>query len=464
MFTPRTRSEIAEAALGALISRAGLTDTHKGSVLHTLAHAIAAVSASTERQIEAARAAFDFREAAGAELDARLSELPLSTISRLSATPARGVLVVTLSALTSPLTIEEGATFSASAHPEQLYITTEAHTIPAGETRAEIAIEATTGGSAGNLPAGAVDTLTDAPAALTSCTNPAPLAGGLDGEGDSSLKRRAGLYLQSLARSQPAALEYLAYTHSSSAGRVILASLYEPPEVPGYSALYIDDGTGRLDSSTRPGLIYTGTAPAGLSVIYHEAPALASPRVIVTATDGSERTLGPAEVLGVEERGALYIAEGAISEGESYTLGPYEVYTGLIAELQAEIEGDMSAPTASQGWRAAGTRVQVQPARAYALNLDLSLIIAPGYDMSDITATLTRALQELTYELRIGAPLYASRVICAAMQTEGIISARPLVAGTGGTPAEQPLGDVYPPPNRVIRLGALTLTPTTEET
>ena len=55
MFTPRTRDEIAEAALGALITRAGLTDTHEGSVLHTLAQAIAAISAATERQIERAR-------------------------------------------------------------------------------------------------------------------------------------------------------------------------------------------------------------------------------------------------------------------------------------------------------------------------------------------------------------------------------------------------------------------------
>ena len=464
MFTPRTRDEIAEAALGALITRAGLTDTHEGSVLHTLAQAIAAISAATERQIERARAAFDFREASGEELDARLSELPLSTISRLEAQPARGVIIVTLEPLAAPLTIEEGATFGASAHPDQLYLTREAYTIAAGATSAELTIYAAEGGTGGNLPAGAIDSLIDTPPQLTSCTNPAALAGGLEIESDSSLKRRAGLYLQSLARSQPAALEHLAYTHSSSAGRVVLASLHEPPEVLGYSALYIDDGTGRLDTATRAGATYTATAPAGLNVIYHESAALSSPAVIVTALDASTRTLTPAEVLGVPERGALYLSAGAISEGESYTLGPYQVYTGLIKELQDTIEGNPSNPAQAQGYRAAGVRVQVLPARPYLLDFDLSLIVSPSYEVDAIKAQLTQAIIELTYDLAIGAPLYESRLICAAMSLEGVQSARPLQAGTGGTLTERPLGDIYPPANRVIRLGALTLTPSTEET
>lgn len=463
MFEPRTRAEIAEAALGALISRAHLTDTHEGSVINTLAQMIASVSAATERQIESARAAFDFREASGAELDARLSELPLSTITRQPPQKARGVLVVTLEPLAAPLTIEEGATFSASAHPSQLFTTTTAHTIAAGETRAELAIESAEGGAAANLPAGAVDTLTDAPPQLTSCTNPAPLGGGLDEESDSALKRRAGLYLQSLARSQPAALEYLAYSHTSTAGRIILAATYEPPNVPGYTALYIDDGTGQLETQTRPGATYSAPARAGLEVIYHEAPAVASPSIIITATDGTTRTLTSAQALGVPERGAVYLAAGAVAEGETYTLSAYEVYTGLISELQTAIEGDPADPLA-QGYRAAGTRVQVQPARPYRLDLDLALLIAPGYELSAITAAITSAFNELTYSLRIGAPLYESALTCAAMSAAGVISARALRAGTGGTPQEAALGDIYPPANRVIRLGALTITPTAEET
>lgn len=464
MFTPKTREELAEIALGALITRSGLTDTNEGSVLHTLAHTLASLAASTERQIEAARAAFDFRAASGAELDARLSELPLSTISRLSATPARGAVEVTIEAQPAELIIEAGAAFGASRHPALLYLTTEAHTIAAGATRATLNLEAAEAGTSGNLNAGAIDQIIDAPAELISVNNPAPISGGTDEESDSALKRRAQLYLQSLARSQPAALEYLAYSHPSTAGRVILASLYEPPELRGESVLFVDDGTGQLESATRAGATYTGTAPAGgVSVIYHEAPAVDAPRVRITTPNGT-RLLTEEEARAIPERGVIYITEGTFNEGDSYTLEPYQVFTGIISELQREIEGDTSAPTAAQGWRAAGTRVRVAPAQPYFLDIDLSLTAAAGYDLDTLHAAISSRLLELTYGLRIGAPLYAAQVTHEAMSVEGVLNARALEANTGGTPAERALGDIYPPPARVIRLRRLNLTPTTEET
>jgi len=80
-FTPRNRDELARLVLGSIVSRTELTDTTQGSVIDTMSQAFGAVSASIERQIEKVRDAFDFRNATGAELDERLSELPPNTIT-----------------------------------------------------------------------------------------------------------------------------------------------------------------------------------------------------------------------------------------------------------------------------------------------------------------------------------------------------------------------------------------------
>lgn len=461
-FTPRTRAELSEIALGAIVARSGLDDTAQGSVIDTLAQSMAALAASSERKIGQVRAAFDLRNATGAELDERLGELPPYSITRHGAVNARGLVRLTFEALSSSQTIPAGSSFGSSTNQALVYLTTEALTLNTGATSAEIAVESAQAGSAGNAGAGTIDTILSAPAFIVAATNEAPISGGLDEETDSALKRRALLYLTSLARSQPRALEHLAYTQQTAAGRVILAALFESPDQAGYSELYIDDGTGQLDSRTAAGPIYQGTAgPSGVSVVYFQSPAVSAP-VLLTDESGSFAPLDPARYVAIPERGALYI-EPAIPEGVSYKLGSYRYFSGLIEALQLEIEGDTSNPSAAQGWRAAGTRVRVLPAAPYVLSFDLALTVATGYDLDSVAAAAEQAIIELTFELTIGAPLYVSRLLCAIMETEGATNAHLYRAGTGTEPEPEPLADIYPPRDRVIRLGQVQIVPAAEE-
>lgn len=463
-YTPRTRAELSEIALGAIIARSGLNDTAEGSVIHTLAQAIGALSASSERQIELVRAAYDFRNATGAELDERLGEFPPDTLSRHPATLARGVLTARFEALAAPQTISAGSSFGSSTNDALVYITTADSTAQTGDTSIELTAEASQAGTGGNIGAGVVDTILSAPSFIASIENQEPIAGGLDEETDAALKRRGLLYLASLARSQPQALESLAYNHTSTAGRVILAALWESPQTLGYSELYIDDGTGQLSAATATGTTYQGIAGAtGVTRLYFDAPAAEAPTVLIDSGAGFS-PLDPSLYIAQPERGVIYIEAGAIPSGTAYKLGAYSVYTGLIQELQSAIEGDTANPASSQGWRAAGTRVRVQPATPYRLDFDLALVVLAGYDLDSVAAAVNAALIELTYLLTIGAPLYVSHIINAIIETEGALNAHVYTAGTGSNPNPEPLADIYPPTNSVIRLGAVQIVPAAEET
>ena len=135
-YVPRERDELARIFLGSLVTRSELDDVNQGSVIDVLAQSMASLANSTEHRIAGVRDAFDFRNATGAELDERLAEFPPSTISRLSATTASGTLTVTLLAQVSDLTIEPGASFSASLNPEIIYSTSTQTVISAGATTA----------------------------------------------------------------------------------------------------------------------------------------------------------------------------------------------------------------------------------------------------------------------------------------------------------------------------------------
>jgi len=463
-YVPRERDELARIFLGSLITRSELDDTAQGSVIDVLAQSMAALASSTERRIAGVRDAFDFRNATGAELDERLGEFPPDSISRLSATTASGSLTVTLLAQGSDLTIEAGASFSASSNPDIIYSVRTQTVISAGATSADLTVDASESGRAGNIAAQRIDTILDAPSQLLTVTNSAAFTNGQGEETDSALIRRAMLYLQSLARCQAPALEYAALSYEGEE-RITLASLYEDPHVAGMSYLYINDGSGTLGLRTATGQQYTGTATAtGPTVIYHDAPSVNT--LTITYTDpitSLTRTVSPVKYVSVPERGVIYLDSDAIPDTAVWTLGPYEVFTGPIADIQRIIEGDPANPASVPGWRAAGTRVKVYPPSIMRLDADIHLTPENGYELSALSQSVETSLIDELSAYRIGEPLFVARLIEMIMSVEGVRNVALYVAGTGDDAIPQTLGDIYPSADRVIRLGALTIIPSPEE-
>ena len=70
------------------------------------------------------------------------------------------------------------------------YVTTQAGTIPVGETRLDLEVEAVEAGGAWNVPAGSIIYLALPPSGVTACSNPAALTNGMDGEDDEELRQR----------------------------------------------------------------------------------------------------------------------------------------------------------------------------------------------------------------------------------------------------------------------------------
>ena len=94
------------------------------------------------------------------------------------------------------------------------YVTTEAGTIPVGETQLDLPVEAVEAGEAYNVAEGRILYLAVPPAGVTGCTNPEALTSGQDEEEDEPLRQRVLATYRRLANGANAAFyeqEALAY-------------------------------------------------------------------------------------------------------------------------------------------------------------------------------------------------------------------------------------------------------------
>lgn len=453
-YEAKTRDELARRTLGAITARSRLTDTSEGSVIDTISQAFGSVAAGIEQRIEGVRDAFDLRNATGAELDERVGELPPYTISRFPAQRARGQVVVgrAFSDVASTLTIPAGATF-ARADTGVVYSSLSEVTIPVGIAFATLDVEASILGTAGNAPSFSITQIEDAPNEILSVTNPSAISTGAEEESDAALKRRALLYLQSLAKCQPAALEFAALSADLPL-RLTLADLYEIPQQIGHSNLYIDDGSGLLAQQTTAGRQLEITAPLnGLSVYYHDAPAVED--VIPAKLINNQLVpLDPSQYTSIPERGVIYLEDGVVIQGDVLSVLPYDVYTGTIRTIQELIEGDPNNPESSGGYRAAGTRVRVLSPSISRVSLDLQIQVSAGIDLDEMISSATEEITALVSSLRVGAPLYAASIIDVVMDLEGVENIHIFNAGLNTR-----FEDRYPPNGAAIRLQTLTIRP-----
>lgn len=462
-FEPRSREQLARLVLGSILARSPLSDASPGSVINLIAKSIGAVLASTERRIEQVREAFDFRRASGEELDERIAELPLSTITRHEAAPASGSVRLTFSApLAADLVIPAGSSVSRSLEPSILYSTSEDTTIAAGSADALITVTASAAGTIGNCAAGTINTIDQMPILVSAVTNPSDFTNGQAEETDRELRQRGLLYLQSLARCQAQAIEYAALSYSLTDGRrLLLAQLFEDPEIRGYSELLIDDGSGSLGDARSAGARYSGTDPT-VRRIYHDAPAVA-PVVVRYTLGGVTQPVDPDRYLSIPERGVIYLDPGAMPAGATWQLDPYQVYTGAIAAIQSEIEGTTTDPTAP-GWRAAGTRIRVLAPDLRIVDLDVSIIPEDGIDLVVARTAIREAINELLLISGPGVTIYRSALIEAIMGVDLVRSVELYRSGTGAAPAPVPFADVHLGERELARLGLLTVVPTPEVT
>lgn len=218
-YEARTRDEILRDLAARIVSRTELTDVIPGSVLHTILATVAEEFASTEYRLGEIRDSFYLEGASGADLDERVSELPVRSISRLPAAPASGLVKVTRDSATAAVTINAGTLFGRKDNSKIFYRLNSPLTFAIGESeKTNVAVTCTTNGEVGNAGTGQVSIIVSDPNIAT-VINEGPITGGLDEEGDDSLRSRAKAYLASLSRSQDLALEFEALNFVSISKR-----------------------------------------------------------------------------------------------------------------------------------------------------------------------------------------------------------------------------------------------------
>ena len=110
-------------------------------------------------------------------------------LERKEASKARGVIRFYIDrAVSHDLTIPAGT--RCTTQGQTAFFTAETGTITAGCLFSDVPAEAELGGSAGNVKASTVVSMTVAPTGIVGCTNPEAFVGGADGEGDAELRAR----------------------------------------------------------------------------------------------------------------------------------------------------------------------------------------------------------------------------------------------------------------------------------
>lgn len=455
-YTPKSALEILRDLTAMTIGRTALSDISNGSVLTTIYSAVAQELASVERKLVTIRESYFLDTVSGIDLDERVRELPLGTVRRLQASHASGaILQITREDTTNALLIPAGSEVSCS-RTSMTYRTIEDYTMIEGVALlTNIFVVASQPGAGGNCGIGEIDTIKSLPSAILTCTNTQALNNGFDLEDDSSLRARAKVYINSLSRSQKAALEFLAVSFVGSTGeRLRYARLVEPENRPAYSELYVDDGTAEMSvqSRSRVGKAVGGVVPVGgQRVLYHEAPATAPITAQQLRING--QSIAQNRIISIPERGIVYVQ--GLQAGDTWMIGeitPYRVYTGIIAEIQKEIEGDLDAPTRMTGFRAAGTRVVVKAITPTLISLIVNLKVRPTYSASVVQTAVVQTLVAYINSLAPMDTLYISQLVNKCIDIDGVLDVA-FVNAQG-----QLLGNIEPQSSSPTRIKATSIT------
>lgn len=414
MYTPRASSEITRDLVARLLARTTLTDIAEGSVVLSLLQTFAEQIAEADVRLSQIRDQFTLNGAGGVDLDERAEEIG---ITRFSATRATGEITVFRESATSAFTVPRGAVFGRTDN-SVTYITTDATIMGIGVTSINVAIQSSVTGSIANAPARSINVLSDVPDEITSIIQSVALSNGIDIETDVQLRARATRYLNSLARCQPIALEYLATSFiASDETRATTAKLYEVPTERGRCELLIDDGSGLAD---HPPMRAGANVTTILNAVQGQIIGVESPIVNeITVTDVSNlaqyfQLVENVDYIVYRERGLIHLLEGArVQLGTELWISNYNVYTGLIAELQHTIEGNSNDITS--GYRPAGISVRVLPAPVERIAFDVLIVVYDGANVLTVSSTVESEVLGFISSLGAGDPCFIAQIIDVVM-------------------------------------------------
>ena len=450
IFIPRNSNEIIREMLGKLLNRTDISDISTSSTLYHIIQSVGLELANMETRLLNIRNGYSLENAVGAELDARVAELPPGQVFRKRSSYAGGsVLTITRNTDVDNLIIPAGSIISNSSSNVN-YIITEEQTIPDGDTSiSNVFIICQQPGTSGNCDINQIDTIVDMPDTVISVSNSAALTTGQNSETDSSLRARALRFVKSLGKCQKSALEFIGTSFISAEGQSAkFARIWEDPNQLGYSELIVDDGAG-FENQISPGTPVTGTVSANNQLyLYHEFPAVSTliPGINFSITrDGNLLTLSSSQYKSIPERGIIFFSEGVLEAGDTWSIDNYSVYKGFISGLQNEVEGSTNNSVFTlPGYRAAGTRVVVSPPIKNNLSFTVRITPNASLNLKTVRNLIKQVVVNYVNNLDIGEPLIISKLTQVCQNTNLIVNIS-IEDNDGGA-----LVDIYPNSTKTV--------------
>lgn len=450
LFIPRNSNEILREMLGKLLNRTELSDVSVSSSIYHIIQSVALEIANMETRLLNIRNGYSLDNAVGAELDARVAELPPGQVFRKKSSYSGGaVLTITRNTSTGSLTIPAGSIVSTSTTNVNFIIPEEV-VIPDGSSSiSNVFIICAQPGTSGNVDVNQINTIVSMPDTIVAVSNTAALTTGQNTESDNALRTRALKFVKSLGKCQKAAIEFLGTSLVAAGGQTAkFARVWEDPTQLGYSELIVDDGAG-FENQATTGPTISGTITANSQLyLYHEFPAtqpLVSGVNFSIIRGGTEIVLGDTQYKSIPERGIIYFEEGVLQANDEWSINNYQVYKGFMAELQNEIEGSTNTSVFTlPGYRAAGTRVRVQPPVKQDLTFTVKLTPIASVNVKNIRNVLKQVIVNYVNGLDIGEPLIITK-LTQVCQNTGLLINISIEDNDGGA-----FPDVYPSSTKTV--------------
>jgi uncharacterized phage protein gp47/JayE len=380
---------------------------------------------------------FDLRKAKGDDLDERAKEIQPGIVSRNLANKATGNVVMSRDTTVGTLNIAAGQ--KVSTGDGKTYTTTGSGSITptspiqipghsVGQDSGLIPVVADVGEADGNVEANTIVKFVTKPPGVTEVTNPSACAHGADKESDDSFLNRIISYISTLARSTIESLENAVLgAEDEDTGAVILfAKAVEDINDRGNVTLYIDDGTGSAQTTEN---VVGENVTEGLSGPPADTAVGGEEFLFLNYKPIDETTLNlSSSVLGGLIQDVDYYVDPASSQinfttplvtGEQID-ADYTRYTGLIELAQKIVDGDPTDRANWPGYRAAGVRVLVKTPQVLIQSVEMSIVVAEGYETSDVETRVRGAVRDYINALGISGDVQRNRIIEVVMSLDGV--------------------------------------------
>lgn len=437
-FTIQRYEQILTKMISKVVTRTALSDISDAATWKHVLSAAARADDELYYQMSLLLKLFSIDTAKGDDLVERAKEIQPGLVSKNEATKSSGNVVIYRAGTTGTLAIPVGT--KVKTNGGITFTTTAAGSItsssPAligghltGQDSGLIPAVADLAGANGNVVADTIVKFVSKPTGVAGVTNPSAFANGTDEESDDSFLGRIKSYVSTLARGTNEALEFWVLgAEDATTGAVInFSKVVEDRTNLGNSTLYIDDGTGSAESYTA---VSSENVTAGLAGPPADSAVGGEEYLYL---DYKPVRLASAFSLSSSTRGALtmdthyYLDETsgqinfspALSAGEVIT-ADYTRYTGLIAEAQKIVDGDLTDRTNYPGIRAAGTKCVVKTPQVLVQNIALSLSILEGYDHDTVKDNVRDALRDYVNTLGISGDVLLSELVYVAMGVAGV--------------------------------------------